>query len=143
MSLSVNVVANGASQSGEYNNTGQILCGSATAANTAAAQTILTVPPGRTWQGRLSLTMTNQAATGTLVTANINTAGTNPIPAAAINLLTVQAGTAGTVAGDTTNNGYMDDVLVAAPAANSVTLTLTNSTATTCTSSANAVGVLL
>lgn len=121
----------------------QILDGSATAANTASAQTILTVPAGRTWKGNLNLVMTNQAATGTLVSAAINTAGTNPTPAAAVNILSVQAGTGGTVAGDVTNTAYIDEVMVVAPAANSVTLTLTNSTATTCTSTANAVGVLL
>jgi len=120
-----------------------ILAGSATAANTASAQTILTVPAGRIWQGDLSISLTNQATSGSLVSASINTAGTGAIPAPAVNLLTVQAGSVGTVTSDTSNSTTISDVYVAAPAGNAVTLTLTNSTATTCTSAANANGVLL
>lgn len=120
-----------------------ILSGSATAANTAAAQTLLTVPAGRTWEGTITVSLTNQATTGSLVNAQIKTAGTNVTPAAGSVLLTVQAGTVGTVTSDASNFGATGDIYVQAPAGNAVTLTLTNSTATTCTSNASANGVLL
>lgn len=147
MSLSLPVGQNGASgfasQTGSFENSGQILAGSATAANTAAAQTILTVPAGRTWNGSLTLTLANQAAAGSLVTASINGAGTGVVPAAAVNLLSVIAGTVGTIGGDGTNSNTTGDITVTAPVGNAVTLTVTNSTATTCTSMANANGTLI
>lgn len=123
--------------------TPNVLSGSATAANTAAAQTIITIPAGRTWYGTVSLVLTNQATTGTLVKATINTAGTGSTPAAATNILTVHAGTVGTVAGLATGSLTSGPFYAVAPAGNSITLTVTNNTATTCTSDAEANGVLL
>jgi len=119
-----------------------ILSGSATAANTAGAQTIITIPATRTWVGTVNVCMTNQAATGSLVTASVATAGTGVTPAAGT-VVAVQAGSVGTVAGDATNTALSGQLYVTAPGGNSVTLTLTNSTATTCTSTAQANGVLL
>src|SRR5579863_7431590 len=147
MSLSVGVAQSGDSahqnQAGGYESPSQILSGSATAANTAAAQTILTVPAGRTWSGSITIAATNTASSGTTATAQINTAGTGAIPANAVNLLKVHCSTVGTVVGLASQNNQVGDVTVAAPIGNAVTLTLTNSTATTFTSDASAVGVLI
>lgn len=120
-----------------------IVSGNVTAANTAAAQTLITIPAGRTWYGSVNVTLTNQATTGTLVLASVATAGTGVTPAAATVVLGVQAGSVGTVAGDATNTQGVSNIYVVAPAGNSVTLTLTNSTATTCTSIAQANGQLI
>lgn len=143
MGLGVNVTPNSTNQRGEYTDPGQILDNSATAANTAAAQTLLTIPAGRTWMGSIALAATNSTAGGSTATASIATAGTNVVPAAATVLLRVHCSTVGTVAGLASQNNEIADVLVSAPAANGVTLTLTNSTATTFTSDATAVGILL
>jgi len=130
-------------QTGGYSGPAQILSGSATAANNGSPQTIITIPAGRTWNGSLAISMTNQATTGTSVSANINAAGAGVVPASTVHLLSVIAGTVGAVAGDATNSNSTGDVTVSAPAANAVTLTLTNTTATTCMSMANANGVLI
>lgn len=142
MSVSVNVTANGPNQRGEYTDSGQISVGAVSATNTAAAQTLLTIPAGRTWVGSIALAGTNSAAAGATAIATIATAGTNVIPAAGP-LLKVHCSTVGTTAGLASQNNAISDVVVVAPAANSVTLTLTNSTATTFASDATAVGVLL
>lgn len=122
-----------------------ILSGSATAANTVTTQVILTVPAGRTWFGSLNLALSNTAAAGQAVSANINTVGTNPVPLAAVNLLTVTNATVGaSVAGEVTESAATgSNIYVQAPAGNSITLNLTNTSATTNTSFANANGVLL
>lgn len=143
MGLSVPVTEWGTSQLGEYTSPNQILDGSATAANTVAAQTLITVPAGRTWMGAIALSATNTTAGGSTATATINTAGAGVIPAAAVNLLRVHCSTVGTVAGLASQNNEVPDVTIVAPAGNAVTLTLTNSTGTTFTSDATAVGILL
>jgi hypothetical protein len=142
VSISVNVTPFGAAQSGEYTNPGQILANAVSATNTAAAQTLLTVPAGRTWLGSLALAATNTAAAGATGISTIATAGTGVVPAAGP-LLKVHCSTVGTTAGLASQNNAISDVLVVAPAGNAVTLTLTNSTATTYTSDATAVGVLI
>lgn len=142
MSVSVNVTANGLNNRGEYTDPGQILVGAATATNVGTAQTLLTIPAGRTWVGSLAISGTNTAAAGATAIATIATAGSGVIPAAGA-LLKVHCSTVGTTAGLAAANNNISDVVVVAPAANSVTLTLTNSTATTFTSDATAVGVLL
>lgn len=144
MSVSVAVNANGVANRGEYTDSGQILDGSVTASNTVAAQTLLTIPAGRTWMGNISLSASATAATAGLYKATVNTAGSNAIPAAAINILTAHMSLVGaSPAGLATFSDYVNDVVVVAPAGNAVTLTVTNSTATAMTSDANAVGILL
>lgn len=124
---------------------GNVLSGSATAANTVTTQVIITVPAGRTWYGTLNLSLSNTAAAGGAVTANINTAGTSPTPLAAVNLLTAQNTTVGAaVAGEVVvavNTG--SPIYIIAPGGNSITVNLTNSSATTNTSFATANGILL
>jgi hypothetical protein len=147
MSLSLPIGQNGASgfpsQTGSFENSGQILAGSATASNTVAAQTIITIPAGRTWNGSLAMGASNTATAGTIATATINPAGTGVVPAAAVNLLKVHCSTVGTVASNASANNAIGDITVTAPPGNSVTLTLTNSTATTFASDATASGVLI
>ena len=118
-----------------------VLCGSAAATNSAAAQTIITVPAGRTWYGTVSAFIAATAGTA-LVSATINTAGTNVTPAAAVNLLTVTSDPV-TAAGQTAAGLTTGPFYVIAPVGNSVTLTLTNSSATTNQSTASALGILL
>lgn len=118
-----------------------ILSGSATASNTASAQTIITIPAGRTWYGTVSAEIVQTAGTG-LVSANINTAGAGVTPAAAVNLCTVSA-TAVTAAGNVSDQQTSGPFYVVAPGGNSVTLTLTNTSATTNVSHASALGILL
>lgn len=118
-----------------------VLCGSGAATNTVAAQTLITVPAGRTWYGTVSASIGATAGTA-LVSANINTAGTGVTPAAAVNLLTVTSDPV-TAAGDTVNQNLSGPFYVIAPVGNSVSLTLTNSSATTNASTATALGILL
>lgn len=120
-----------------------ILSGSADAVNTAAAQPIITIPAGRTWYGTVTCSMANLAATGTSVSAAVATAGTGVTPAVGTVLLKVICNTVGTVAGEAANENVSGPLYVVAPSGNAVTLTLTNSTATTCTSTAQANGQLL
>lgn len=118
-----------------------VLCGSGAATNSVAAQTLITVPAGRTWYGTVSASIGATAGTA-LVSANINTAGTNVTPAAAVNILTVTSDPV-TAAGDTVNQNTSGPFYVIAPAGNTVTLTLTNTSATTNASTASALGILL
>jgi len=118
-----------------------VLCGSGAATNSTAVQTLITVPAGRTWYGTVNASIAATAGTA-LVSATINTAGTNVTPAAAVNLLTVTSDPV-TAAGQTANAMTSGPFYVIAPAGNSVTLTLTNSSATTNASTASALGILL
>jgi hypothetical protein len=119
-----------------------ILSNAVTATNTTTPQTLLTIPAGRTWVGSIALAATNSAASGATAIASISTAGTGVTPAAGA-LLKVHCSTVGTTAGLASQNNEIGPVTVVAPTGNSVTLTLTNSTATTFTSDATAVGALL
>lgn len=144
MSVSVTVNANSTANRGEYTDPGQILDGSVTVTSSAAATLLLTIPAGRTWVGGIALSVSATAATAGLYKATINTSGAGAVPASAVNILTAHMSLVGTTpAGLATFSDYIGDVVVSAPAANAVTLTVTNSTATAMTSDANAVGVLL
>lgn len=118
-----------------------VLCGSGAATNSTTPQTLITVPAGRTWYGTVSASIAATAGTA-VVSANINTAGTGVTPAAAVNLLTVTSDPV-TAAGDTVNQNTTGPFYVIAPVGNSVTVTLTNTSATTNASTASALGILL
>jgi hypothetical protein len=146
MGVSVPVGNQGGTQDGVLSSIpNQVVTGAATATNTTSPQTIITVPAGRTWVGSITLGATNSATAASNATAKVNTSGTGAIPAAAVNLLTVHCSLVGTTPAGlaSQNNATPGDVVVQAPVGNSVTLTLTNSTATTFVSDATAVGVLV
>lgn len=121
-----------------------ILSGSVTVSNTVTETTIITIPAGRTWFG--SITVWNHQATtaaATYVDSKVRTLGTNAVPSSGtvIGLASSKfTGGAGSVA----NPPYLfPNIYVKAPVGNSVTITLTNSTATAMNSSATANGILL
>lgn len=144
MGVSVNAIANGISQVGEFTNPGQILSGSNTATNSTTPVTLITIPAGRTWIGALTIGATNSAAAGTTATAKITTSSASTIPSNSVNLLTVHCSTVGTTAGlASQNNATPGDVIINNPTGSSITVQLTNSTATTFTSDATAIGILL
>lgn len=143
MSVSVGVAANALANRGEYTDSGQILAGAATASNTVSAQTVITIPAGRTWVGSIVCGASNTTANTSIDTAQVKTAGATVTPAAGTALLTVHDSILGTTAvGPASQNNSINDVIIAA-GSSAATVTLTNSTATTFTSDCSAVGVLL
>lgn len=115
-----------------------ILAGTAVAANTVAAQTIITVPAGRTWCGEVVVSIASTAAV--LVAATVDTNGTGVIPAAGtiVGRVNIAGLTSG---GFQAQQGFKVEVV--APAGNTVTLRLVNTSATANTSSATAFGKLI
>lgn len=146
MSLSVNV---GNQQSGVQMDgvlvspQNQILSNGVTATNTTTPQTIITIPAGKVWTGTISLGCTNSAAAGASGTAAISVSGGGTsVPSQGTNLLKVHCSTVGTTAGLASQNNGVPEVTVAA-LSGTVTLVVTNSTGTTFTSDASAVGMTL
>lgn len=95
-----------------------------------SAQTLVTVPAGRTWKGTLSASIGAAAAT-TSYSAVFNTAGTGAVPAPATNLFAVSTSELTAASGESNANGTSGVVYVAAPAGNSVTVTVTATAAAT------------
>lgn len=146
MSLSVNV---GNQQSGVQMDgvlvspQNQILSNGVTATNTASAQTIITIPAGKVWTGGISLGCTNSATAGASASSTISVSGGGTsIPAQGTKLLTVHCSTVGTTAGLASQNNAVPEVTIAA-LTGTVTVVVTNSTATTFTSDASAIGMTL
>lgn len=110
--------------------------GSTIITNSTTPTTFLTVPANSSWSGTVSVTAISSVAPGApaVGTASVTIVGTGSTPATGTVLVT--AGASSTGAGNTTTQ----IVYVAAPVGNSVTLQLTNSTATTFAASANANG---
>ncbi len=119
-------------------NSANILAGTAVAANTVAAQTIITVPAGRQWCGEVVVSIASTAAA--LVAATVDVNGTNAVPASGT--VVGRVNIAGLTSGGF-NASAAFRVQVFAPAGNSVTLRLVNTSATANTSSASANGVLV
>lgn len=117
----------------------RILAGSSTTAG--SAQTLITIPAGRVWKGSVSATI-GAAAITTQYTAIFNTAGTGVTPAAAVNLFAVSTSELTAASGESNVNGTSGEIHIAAPLANSVTLTVT-ATSGAAEFSASAVGILL
>lgn len=115
-----------------------ILAGTAVATNTVTAQTIITIPAGRTWRGQVVVSIASTAAA--IVGATVDTNGTNAVPAAGTIVARVNIGGL-TSGGFSTAASF--DVTAQAPVGNSITLRLVNTSATANTSSATANGVLL
>jgi hypothetical protein len=82
------------------------------------------------------------AAATTNYSATFNTAGTNPVPLAAVNLFSVSTSELTTASGESNANGTSGQIYVQAPAANSVTIQVT-ATAAAVGFSASAIGILL
>jgi hypothetical protein len=104
----------------------------------STAQTaFLTIPAGRTWVGSVTAIAASLATTASTQSAKVVTNGTGVTPAAGT-IVAVSLSSRDTAPGVTTQK-----VFVTAPAANSVTLELVNSTATTFGGAACASGTLL
>lgn len=119
-------------------NGANILAGTAVATNTVAAQTIITIPAGRTWKGEVVVSIASTAAA--LVAATVDVNGANALPAPGTIVARVNIG-------GLTSGGFQEaqafTVTAVAPAGNSITLRLVNTSATANTSSATANGVLI
>lgn len=118
-----------------------VLSGSANVANSVTVTTVITVPAGRTWKGCVSASgaFTSITATATAHGILVKTAGTNPVPAAGTVVCSLTSAGAQGAAGSI----VMSDVVVKAPVGNSVTIQMTNASATTWTGSVTCTGVLL
>ena len=114
---------------------------------TADAATIITIPAGRTWKGKVTLAASLSAALNTAAVAAVPTvsiAGAGATPAAGAILgrpLHVPLSTATATNGSYVAGTADTDLIVTAPAGNAVTLTLQLGGATA--ASATAAGVLL
>lgn len=115
-----------------------VLAGTAVATNSTTPVTLITIPAGRTWKGQVVVSIASTAAA--IVAATVDTNGTNAVPAAATVVARVNIG--GLTSGNFSDSASFD-VLAQAPAGNSITLRLVNTSATANTSSATANGVLL
>jgi hypothetical protein len=107
--------------------------------STTTAQTVITIPAGRTWKGTVGLSIAQSAAAST--NASIQTAGANVVPAAGT-IVVAAVDTEVTAAGFSSDAAVSSDVYVQAPAANAVTLVTNWATAPT-SASAWANGILL
>lgn len=117
---------------------GNILSGTAVATNSTSAVTIITIPAGRQWVGDVTISVASTAAA--IVSATVQTSGTNVVPASGTVVSRVNIG-------GLTSGGFAAPlrarVRVVAPPQNTVTLQLVNTSATANTSSASANGVLI
>lgn len=119
-----------------------IVSGSVTLTNSVVVTTLITVPAGRCWRGDIQITMyASGTAAATVATTLVKTAGTNVIPAVGATVASGLCHLIGTAAGPTTAD--FTSVYIKAPVGNAVTLTVTNSTATTYVSAVTANGILL
>jgi hypothetical protein len=112
----------------------QVAYGQNTRTDTTAAVTFLTIPAGMTFVGQVNVTANSRATTAAYGQARCAVAGVGG---------NVPDGTAIIVAGSSRDAGACPvtmNVVVSAPAANSVDLQLANTTATTFNSSACAFG---
>jgi len=112
---------------------------------TTNAGTIITIPAGQTWTGRVTISATIVVATGGAAvagSARVSTAGTGVIPSAGDYLrLDLNAPQSGAALNGTNSTGSVSSPFtVVAPAGNSVTLVL--NVTNTSTQSASAAGVL-
>lgn len=117
-------------QLGGVTPSGSIANGSGTQTDSVSAVTILTIPAGRTFVGTATVVANSRATTAAYATAALQVTGTNAVPASGSNLL---------IAGSSRDAGacpVTQPIQASAPAGNSVTLQLVNSTATTFNSSA-------
>lgn len=119
-------------------NPANILSGGTVVQNSTTSTAFLTIPPGRTWRGTVSVCAANNRATAAHGDSRVVTAGTGVVPAADT-ILAVAVSFRDTAPGVATVSG----VEVVAPAGNAVTLNLVNSLGTTYSGSASAVGRLL
>ncbi len=100
-----------------------LVAGTTNVVSSAASTTIITIPAGRVWRGSISAQLIDTTAIGaTFSSLNILTVGTNVAPAAGTILLQVIASPGGT--GSEGNQATMNDVVVRAPAGNSVTINI-------------------
>lgn len=115
-----------------------ILSGTVTVTNSTSPGTIITIPAGRQWVGDVSVSLASTGAA--IVAASVSVVGTNSVPATGTVVARVNVG-------GLTSGGFQDSltcrVRAVAPTGNSISLWLTNSSATTNTSSAAANGVLI
>lgn len=117
--------------------TANVVTGSVTVSDSVTATTFLTIPAGRTFSGQVTIVANSRATTAAYGTASCVVTGTNAVPA---------TGSVIIIAGssrDASACPVTQTVQVTAPAGNTVTLQLVNSTATTFNSSACANGQLL
>lgn len=115
------------------------LAGAATALNTVTPATIITIPAGRSWHGKVSAqaNSTSGTAGGVDGAARVVTAGTGVLPAAGTILAQSISRRDTGAATDRT-----EAVKVVAPAGNDVTLQLVLTTAATFAGGAHAYGEL-
>jgi hypothetical protein len=119
-------------------NSADVVAGTAVATNSTTPVTIITIPAGRTWCGEVTVSITSTAAA--IVAATVDTNGTNAIPASGTIVARVNIGGL-TSGGFQANQAFK--VKAVAPAGNSITLRLVNTSGTANTSSATANGVLI
>jgi hypothetical protein len=115
-----------------------IVAGTAVATNTVSASTIINIPAGRTFVGQVVVSIASTAAA--IVAATVQTAGTGAIPASGTVIGRVNIG--GLTSGGFSETAHFN-VRAVAPAGNSISLWLVNSSASNNTSSATANGVLI
>lgn len=119
-------------------NSANILSGTVTVTNSVSPGTIITIPAGRQWVGEVSISLASTAAA--IVNAAVSVVGTGAIPATGTVVGRVHVGGL-TSGGFQTTATY--PIRAVAPSGNAISLWLTNSSATTNTSSASANGMLL
>jgi hypothetical protein len=115
-----------------------ILSGTVTRTDTTSSGTLITIPAGRTWVGEVVVSIASTAAA--IVAATVTTAGTNAVPAAGTVVARVNVG--GLTSGCFTAQATFS-VRAVAPAGNTISLFLINTSATANTSSATANGILI
>jgi hypothetical protein len=120
-----------------------LIAGSSTINNSAASTPIVTVPAGRIFRGCVTLTICDTAAAAaTFSTISALTAGTNVYPVVGSVLLVAQTHPGGTSAG--TMDVTVPDIVVRAPAANSVTINAQlSAAATTLNGTCSITGILV
>lgn len=111
-----------------------VASGASTQTDSTSAVTILTIPAGKTFVGTATVVANSRATTAAYATASLQTNGTNAVPASGSSLL---------IAGSSRDASacvVTQQIQATAPAGNSITLQLVNSTATTFNSSASVNG---
>lgn len=115
-----------------------VLCAGTVLLASTTQTAFLTIPAGRTWYGTVTAIAASLATTASTQNSRVVTAGTGVIPAANT-IVAVALSSRDTAPGVVT----IPNVTIVAPAGNSVTLEILNSTATTFGGAAVANGVLL
>lgn len=121
-------------QLGGVTASGNVASGSATQTDSVSAVTVLTIPAGKTFTGWATVVANSRATTAAYGTAALQINGTNAVPASGSNLLLAGSSR------DAAACVVTQQIQATAPAGNSVTLQLVNSTATTFNSSASVNG---